>query len=85
MPLLLDEFESLKRLVADLQRKHDEVAGAEKQVAARVRERFGCKTYREAKRLREKRHRELVALAEQFTAEKERFLTDHADQLGDVE
>lgn len=69
----IDDFEALKRKVERLKREDAEAAGAEKQLAARAREEFGCESLEEIERLLASLQDEEPAAAEEVTAKREAF------------
>ena len=82
--IVIDDFEKLKRKVATLQSRKDQITGAIKEVLKRLQREFGCKTLADAKRLLETLCVQERKQATAYTKEKRRFEKKWAKQLKEV-
>ena len=54
----IEEYKKLKRAVKERQREHDRAVGASNTLLKQLKERFGCKSLKEAEALYTKKQRE---------------------------
>lgn len=73
----INEYNQLKRSVEDRKREYDREVGAFKQVMSQLKEEFGCKTLEDAKRLLNKKERQLKTSEREFDRNLKRFLKKH--------
>lgn len=66
MPTMLDDFPSLLREQKELQQEKDKKAGALSQIMKDFKEKYGCKTLKQAKRLAKKSLDKEVALTTKY-------------------
>lgn len=78
---MLDDFEALKRRVADATRKRDMAAGELAAAEARLRDEFGCRDLTAAKRLLAKLENDERALARDYADARAAFDAKFADAL----
>jgi hypothetical protein len=76
----LDEFERLKRRVADGLRRADRAAGAEQELQARLRKKYGCRTLDDARRLLKKLERRAADLERELETKAQEFEDDYEEK-----
>lgn len=81
----MDNFEELKRKVAALNTRYDQIEGAEGELAKRAKKEFGCSTLAEAKAKLSKLEKKERQVAVEITADVEKFEEEFAEQLNEVE
>lgn len=67
MTVLLDDFHKIVARVKEEQRKKAQAEGALTQILKRIKEEFGCKSLKDARRLLNRLEREEIQLAKEFT------------------
>lgn len=71
--IAMDDFEQLKRQVADITQKRDKAAGALQQVMRQIKKEFGCETLEDAESKLIDLQRKERAAAETYTKKKTKF------------
>lgn len=82
--IMLDDFESLKRKVAELQSRKDRADGALAEHMKRLKKDYGVASLKEAEQLLEKLKEDEQDKAGRYLAAKKDFERVYADVLGDV-
>jgi hypothetical protein len=83
--IILDDFLALQRRVEELRREADRAAGALSQLKQNLKDDYGVKTLKEAKRLLEKFRKEELAALKDYTAKKKAFEAKWGDKLDEPE
>jgi hypothetical protein len=76
-----EEFERIKEQVDSLQRQSDRVEGELNAILKEIKEKFGCRTLEEAKRLLDKMSKETSALEKQVKKKQKAFDMKWGDTL----
>lgn len=70
---MLDDFEALKRRVAEVTSRRDKAAGALEQTLKKIKEKYGCKTLEAAEALLVEKEKTRQEAAEKYAAKKQKF------------
>lgn len=73
MLIMMDDYESLKREVAEMRQRRDRARGAFQELKKSIKRDFGVSTLKEAKKLLERMIEERQEAAEKYMAEKKKF------------
>lgn len=83
--MLDNNFEELKRQVAEVKQKVDRSDGALEQVLRRLKKEHGCKTLEQARQMLEKIRKKEREAAVEATAKTEAFQEAHQKALEEIE
>ncbi len=79
--IMIDDFEALKRRVAEVTAKKDRAAGALEQTLKRIRSKYGCKTLEAAEALLIQKENKRQKTAEEYVDKKQAFEKEWKEKL----
>lgn len=85
MTLSVRQYEELRDRAADSKALAERAAGARAQLLKQLKEKFGCDSLKEAKRLLKKKREELEAQEEKVKSLVEKFNDEYGKKLGAIE
>lgn len=83
--IMLDDFEKIKREVAELERRAHQATGAFNQIMKRLKKEFGCATIKEAEALLEKKKKRELIYAKKWMKMKKVWLKKYKHLLEKVD